>query len=348
VETARGALQEAEAAERQARAGISEAEAGLNQARAAQREAEALAEQARLNFQRAENLLQADSLVKPDYDSARAADQQARAKVDQAKAQVRMADSKVAQARAAAQGAAGRVQQARGQLDSSLARGDRARAGILAADADVQGAAAGVEQADIALGDATLKAPMDGVVLTRAVEIGTLVGPGTPGFEIANTRDVRVTFGVPDLEVARLKLGQAVTIGTESLPGETFQGRITTIYPEADPQSRVFRVEVKVSNPDEKLKVGMIAGLNLSEGPAEDVLTIPLAAVVRPPGQQDRFAVYVLEETGGKSVARLREVQLGDPVGDRMVVLSGLEAGEKVISAGSTLISDGESVRVEP
>lgn len=344
---ARGQLTEARGAESQALAALGELEATLAQARGAVREARAASELARTNLERSQSLFESGALVKPDLDQARFNHQQASVRLAQAEEQLKGARSRLEQGKAQVEQARGRVEQAAGQLEVSLARESRSAAGVQAASSDLESARAQWEQTRLAQMDASLKAPMDGVLLSRSVEVGALVAPGAPGFEVAEVSQVRVTFGVPDLEVAELKLGQSVTIGTQSLPGEKFQGRVSTIYPEADPQSRVFRVEVKVSNPDQKLKVGMIASLYLGGG-AQRVLTIPIAAIVRRPDARDKFSVYVLERQGERSIARLRPVELGDPTGDRMIVVSGLKPGDEVIAAGSNMISDGEEVTVQP
>ncbi len=344
---ARGQLLEARAAESQARSALGELEATLAQAREAVREARAASELARTTLERSQSLFESGSLVKPDLDQARFNHQQASVRLAQAEEQLKGAQSRLAQGKAQVEQARGRVEQAAGQVEVSLARERRSAAGVQGASSDLESARAQWEQTRLAQMDASLKAPMDGVLLSRSVEVGALVAPGAPGFEVAEVSQVRVTFGVPDLEVAQLKLGQSVTIGTQSLPGEKFQGRISTIYPEADPQSRVFRVEVKVPNPDQKLKVGMIASLYLGGG-GRSVLTIPIAAIVRRPDARDKFSVYVLERQGDRSIARLKPVELGDPTGDRMIVLSGLKAGDEVVAAGSNMISDGEEVTVQP
>ncbi|MCE7869842.1 efflux RND transporter periplasmic adaptor subunit [bacterium CPR1] len=344
---ARGQLLEARAAQSQARAALGELEATVAQARQAVREARAADQLARTNLARSQSLFDSDALIKPELDQALFNHQQASVRLAQAEEQLKGAQSRLEQGRTQVEQARGRVEQAAGQVEVGLAREQRSAAGVQAASSDLDSARAQWEQTRLAQMDASLKAPMDGVLLSRSVEVGSLVAPGAPAFEVAEVSQVRVTFGVPDLEVAALKLGQGVTIGTQSLPGEKFEGRVSTIYPEADPQSRVFRVEVKVSNPAQKLKVGMIASLYLGGG-GSSVLTIPISAIVRRPDAPDKFSVYVLERQGQRSIARLRPVELGDPTGDRMVVVSGLKSGDEVVASGSNMISDGEEVAVQP
>ena len=120
-------------------------------------------------------------------------------------------------------------------------------------------------QAAISLSDATLRAPLDGVIIRRTVEVGSLAGPSAPAFTVADTRVVKVVFGVPDVVVAGLKPGGKLTIQAEAMPGATLEARIVRISPSADPSSRVFEVEAALPNPEGRLKVGMLATLRLGE-----------------------------------------------------------------------------------
>jgi RND family efflux transporter MFP subunit len=202
-------------------------------------------------------------------------------------------------------------------------------------------------QAAISLNDATLRSPIDGVILKRSVEVGSLAGPSVPAFTIADTRVVKVVFGVPDVVVAGLKLGETLDIQAEAIPGEVLQGRITRISPSADPNSRVFEVEAALPNPDGRMKVGMLATLRMGGGPQDEGVFVPLASVVRPAGDSVGYAVYVVEQKSGP-VARLRRVTLGDVKGNQIAVRDGLAQGERVIVRGATIVADGQAVRVMP
>ena len=203
-------------------------------------------------------------------------------------------------------------------------------------------------QYGIQLGDATLTSPISGVILKRNIEVGSLAGPSTPAFTIADTRVVKVVFGVPDVVVAGLTPGAVVPISAEALPGATLQGRITRISPSADPNSRVFEVEAALPNPEGRLKVGMLATLRLSAANEDSGVYVPLAAVIRPAGDSTGYAVYVVHDSAGAASAVLRRVSLGDVNGNRIAVLSGLAGGERVIVRGATIVADGQPVRIIP
>jgi multidrug efflux system membrane fusion protein len=203
-------------------------------------------------------------------------------------------------------------------------------------------------QAATSLGDATLRSPIDGVILRRSVEAGSLAGPSASAFTVADTRIVKVVFGVPDVVVSGLELGGKLAIQAEAIPGEVLEGRITRISPSADPNSRVFEVEASLPNPGGRLRVGMLATLRLGETDTASELHIPLAAVVRPAGDSAGYAVFVAKDSGGLGTARLRRVQLGDVSGNQIAVRDGLQPGERIIVRGATIVADGQAVRLIP
>jgi multidrug efflux system membrane fusion protein len=201
-------------------------------------------------------------------------------------------------------------------------------------------------QAEISKGDATLHSPIDGVILKRTVEVGSLAGPSAPAFTVADTRVVKVVFGVPDVVVAGLKPGGRLTIQAEAMPGASLDARITRISPSADPSSRVFEVEAALPNPEGRLKVGMLATLRLGDQASDAGLFVPLAAVIRPAGDSGGYAVYVVRDSGGRGTARLKRVRLGEASGNLIGVHEGLAKGERVIVRGATIAADGQPVRV--
>jgi multidrug efflux system membrane fusion protein len=224
-----------------------------------------------------------------------------------------------------------------------------AKADYDASHAALTAAQARHAQAVQTLDDCRLVAPMDGWLLARNIEVGTLANPGAAAFVLADTRTVKAVFGVPDILVGRMRMGDVEIVTTEALPGVELTGRVTRIAPSADATSRVFEVECTIPNGDNRLKVGMVAALQLgaddTEGP---VMQVPISTIVRPRGASDGYAVFVVDEAGAAAVARERRVTLGDVVGNSVVVLDGLQGGETVIVRGSTLVIDGSAVRIIP
>ena len=236
----------------------------------------------------------------------------------------------------------------------SLSRADfdAASSGLRSSEAHVTGAKSQLDAAEIALTDCALTAPMDALVLSRSVEEGALVASGTPGFVLADTTSVKAVFGVPDTIVHDLKIGLPLSIGVEAIPGARFPGRITAIGASAERESRLFDVEVTIANPEGRLRSGMIASVEAAPGAAPAAGTVavavPLTAILKSPAAPDGYAVYVLHESDGQALARIRNVKLGEVLGSRIAVTSGLAAGERVIVSGATIVNDGDPVRIIP
>lgn len=235
------------------------------------------------------------------------------------------------------------------QLDASQAQLDGTQAQLTLAKARVAGAQAQVDEANLALKDASLTSPIDGSVLKRVVEVGSLVGPGSPAFVLADLSNLKAVFGAPDVLLPRLKTGMTLGLSTEALPGVAFSGRVTSIAPTADPRSRVFDVEVTFPNPNLRLKPGMIVTVQPPAPPkAEPVPVVPMSAIVRSKTEKGGYAVFVLDEQGGKAVSRVRNVTLGGALNNGVIVNAGLHPGERIIVTGAALVNDGENVQVVP
>jgi len=268
-------------------------------------------------------------------------------------AKVSQAASQLAAAKAALKYADQELARARNlYAANSLTKSDydKAQARYGEALGSTGAAAAQVQEARLALQDASLKAPVHSLVLKRKIEVGDLVNAGTPGFILANTEEVKVVFGISDLMLQHLKLGQALAVTTEALRGRVFKGLVTSISPSADPKSRVFDVEITIPNPDQELKVGMIAAVSVPTALAPKAVTVvPLTAIVRSQTRPEGYALFVVEEKDGKQIARYRDnIELGEVYGNMITVTKGVSVGAPVIVTGATLVTDGQPVRVIP
>jgi RND family efflux transporter MFP subunit len=223
---------------------------------------------------------------------------------------------------------------------------DQAQAKFDTTFAAVDQAKANVHQAQLALQDADLTAPFSGYVIARNIELGNLAAPGSSAITIADTSAVKIGFGVPDYAVKRLRLGQQFSIHLQDDPKE-YNGRVTSIAASADEKNRVFAIEVTVPNPKATLKPGMIASLSLTGVHHAPVTALPLSAVIADPGSSGRYAVFVAKEQGGKWVAHLREVALGE-THESDVAVDGVNPGEKVVAVGAADLKDGDFIQVIP
>ena len=264
-------------------------------------------------------------------------------KLEQAKAQLERAQAEYEKAKLSFD----RTDALYGSKSATTPDHDSAKAQLDSTAATVTSAEAQLSDAQIALGYCSLRAPFDSWIVDRSVDVGALVGPATKGFSVADTRSVKAVFGLPDISIRQVKLGQPMTITSDALSGE-FRGRVTSISPSADPKSRVYSVEVTIQNPNNALKSGMIASLAIGdEELAKPMLAVPLASVIRN-SSGNGFAVMLAAGTGNMPSARLRPVELGDAYGNVVGITNGLSAGDKVITTGVTLVKDGDTVRVIP
>ncbi len=225
---------------------------------------------------------------------------------------------------------------------------DNANAQMLDGLASIQNAKASIAEAQIALGYCELRAPFDGWLVKRNVDVGQLVGPATNGFTISDVRSVKAVFGVPDTAMEHIRLGSPEAITTDAVAGN-FAGHVTSISPSADPKSRVYSVEITVPNSDNRLKAGMIASISIGGGrPNARVDVVPLTAVVRSPDNPNGFAVYLTDGPGDTVKVHTQDVTLGDTYGNNIAVLSGLNVKDRVVTSGTNMIKNGDQVRVIP
>src|SRR5882672_115665 len=298
-----------------------EALSAIESSKAQLADSETAYEKAKLDFDRAQNLFASQSLTKANYDASKAQFEQATAKLAAARSEVRMIQ----------------------------ARADSAKSQIEVIKARSTGAQAVVREKSIPLQDTALRAPLNGFVLQKSVERGTLVSPGKTGFVVADTSSVKAAFGVADIAVPEMKLGSRLSVETETMPGTQFEGQITSVFPGADPKSRVFNVEVTIPNPKHLLRPGMIVSLRV--GRSETVQAqpvVPLNAIVKSQTDANGYAVFVVTEQGGRLIAKVREVKLGETYGNTIAVTEGVKEGDRVITTGVTLVRDGDAVKVIP
>jgi RND family efflux transporter MFP subunit len=222
---------------------------------------------------------------------------------------------------------------------------DKSQEAFNATRAAMENAKASLLQSQLTLGDADLKAPFSGYILSRNIDLGSLVSPSTNAFTIADISRVKVVFGAPDYVLSRVRLGQELTIQTENDVAPV-RGWITSISPAADTRNRIFAVEVTVNNRDHHLKPGMIASIGVGEVPHSSI-SVPLSAIVPFPSEPEHFAVMIAQERAGRLVANLRKVQLGT-THDNSVAVEGVQPGERVVSVGAQLLKDGDPIHAIP
>jgi RND family efflux transporter MFP subunit len=223
---------------------------------------------------------------------------------------------------------------------------DQAQSRFDATLAAVNQAKAAERQAQLSLRDANLKAPLSGYILARNIDVGILASPSAAAFTMADTSAVKATFGVPEDALSLVHLGESLTLQVQNDAAQ-YSGQVTSVSPSADARSRVFTIEVTLSNRQNALKPGMIASIELGAKREAPQPSVPLSAIVPYPGESALFAVIVAEQQSGQWKARVRRVTVGATHGGSASV-TGVQSGEKVAAIGAQLLKEGDSLSVIP
>jgi RND family efflux transporter MFP subunit len=207
-------------------------------------------------------------------------------------------------------------------------------------------ARAGLQAARFNARYARIDAPADGVVLQRLARANELVQGGQPVLVLGATgAGWIVRVGLADRDAVRVNPGDAVSVAFDAFPDRRFEGRVSRIGSSADPYTGTFEVEIDVAPDGARFARGLVAKVEIAlqgaaGGPAQTL--VPVTALVEADGPV--ATVYVLDAAQG--VARRREVTVGAIVGERVIVVEGLEPGEQVVTDGATWLTDGHAVRV--
>ncbi len=187
-----------------------------------------------------------------------------------------------------------------------------------------------------------LRTPISGVVTARNYDRGDMYTMTQPLFTVQQITPVKILVGVSESDYTKVKKGDKVTLTADALPGKEFSGTVVRLYPTMDPTTHTFNVEVQVRNEKRELRPGMYARVTVSFGENENVV-VPDVAVVKMQGSGVR-SVFVLEDD---STVTLKNVSLGRHFDGKYEIVSGLEAGEKVVVNGQAVLKAGVKVEVE-
>ena len=221
-------------------------------------------------------------------------------------------------------------------------------------EAEWRTAQAALDQAEQNLRDSRLMATKDGVVLARHVNLGVTVAPGQRVLRFADTSLMSVELGLPDRLIGKVAPDQEIDVEISALEGmRPFKGRVSEVGVAASGEGRLFRVVIKVKNPDGLLRSGMTARIRVGDASAaaSGTVCVPLSALVThvPGGSsqlnaQTQLGVFVVQD--GKAVKRV--VKTGDILKSSILITEGLRAGEQVVTSGASLLYDGAPIEVAP
>ncbi|MGC9325180.1 MAG: efflux RND transporter periplasmic adaptor subunit [Desulfomonilia bacterium] len=188
------------------------------------------------------------------------------------------------------------------------------------------------------LEECRLSAPIEGMITSKFVNEGELIGPHSPAFVIMQMDPVKVEVDLPEEIYSFIQVGNKSLLTVDALPQESFTGTITKVYPTVDTNSRTFKATITLNNPDLKLRSGMSARARVVQKARKNTLPVPKASII--PGEEGHY-LYRLE---GDSVERV-QVRLGIEGDDVYEVVAGLREGDTVVIRGITGLVDGMKVR---
>lgn len=184
-----------------------------------------------------------------------------------------------------------------------------------------------------------LTSPISGVVTARNYDAGDMTGQ-LPILTIAQVQPVKIVINVSESELAKVNKGMPAVVKFDTYGDEEFAGKVTMVAPTVDVATRTFGVEVTVANKDNRILPGMFARVELNLGTMEHVV-VPDKAVVKQPGSGNYY-VYVYKD--GK--VSYNQVQLGQRMGDKYELISGVESGSQVVVSGQSRLANGDAVEL--
>jgi multidrug efflux system membrane fusion protein len=209
-------------------------------------------------------------------------------------------------------------------------------------------AMAGIAKTQAIISQKQVKAPFDGELGVRHVEVGQFLSAGTMIVTLTDLSELFANFTVTEKQSAQLKVGQLVRVTVDAYPGRNFEGKITTVEPQIATDTRNIQVQATIANPDRILKPGMFATTTVVLPDKPPVITVPETAV--------DYTLYgdsvflITEKTGddGKTLlsAVRTFVQTGNRIGGRAEILKGLKAGDRVVAVGQIKVPSGAAVAI--
>ncbi len=188
-----------------------------------------------------------------------------------------------------------------------------------------------------------IRAPIAGTLENRMVEVGSTVMPGGPVARIVDAAPLKVTVGIPERYAGEFRTGGKAQLLFDHLPERAIEGRLTFVGAAVDEQNRTFAVEITLPENVAGLKPGMVARVQAPRRTLADALVVPRDAVLR---SASGYLVYVIRDEDGRSVVRATPVLTGAGGGGSVVLESGVQPGDRVVTVGQQRLADGDVVRV--
>jgi membrane fusion protein, multidrug efflux system len=222
------------------------------------------------------------------------------------------------------------------------------RAEFDAAAAAHQQAEAKVREIRATIERKTIRAPFSGVLGIRQVNLGQYLTGGDPVVPLQALNPVYVNFGVPQQDAGQMRHGRSVRVTVGELGDQAFTGRVTAVDAVVDQTTRNVQVQATLANPGGTLRPGMFVQAHVMVGAAQHVVALPASAINYAPYGDSVFVVGEMKDPKGRAYRGVRQqvVKLGAARGDQIAVLSGLDAGEEVVSSGVFKLRNGAAVQI--
>jgi RND family efflux transporter MFP subunit len=225
------------------------------------------------------------------------------------------------------------LQSKKASYDASLQTAKNLRASI-------QGSEATMKLADRQFRDTQIRAPFDGYIEKRLVNLGELVKAQMPVIAVVRVDPLKVIAEIPEKMAPWIKDGQPVELYVDAYPERAFEGKVSRISPAVNTATRAFPFEALVPNRDAVLKPGTFARVHIESGREDLVLTLPYSAL------QYRYGVNRVFVVDNDKL-NLRELKVGDRLGERIEILAGVKAGDRVAVTDVEKLVDGAKVTVK-
>jgi membrane fusion protein, multidrug efflux system len=207
---------------------------------------------------------------------------------------------------------------------------------------------AGIAKTQAIISQKLVRAPFDGELGVRKVEVGQYLTAGTQIVSLTDLSELYANFTITEKDSGQLKVGQIVRIKVDAYPGRTFEGKITTIEPQIATDTRNIRVQATIANPERILKPGMFATTTVVLPDKPPVITVPETAVDYTLYGDSVYLISEKKEEDGKTslTATRSFVQTGNRIEGRAEVLKGLKPGDRVVAVGQLKLQSGSAVTI--
>lgn len=241
------------------------------------------------------------------------------------------------------------------QAEAELARTSAARSRQLVRTDSVSQAALDKAEAELKVREAKVAAlraqidkkvvyaPFDGVLGVRKVDLGQYLNPGTPIVNLQDLSTMLADFTVSQKNLGAVGIGERIQMTTDAWPGRVFQGEVAAVEPQVDAKTGMVLVQGRFPNPEGILRPGMFAKIEIVRPAVAKVTTIPVSAVSY---NLHGDAIFVVKDGDGGKLAQRSVVRLGERREGRVAVVSGVSAGELVVTSGQLKLENGAKVEV--